>query len=221
MDNIFMDKSQLISTLPYIGLFISLVYLWLKIKVKKHGRYIDSAFLDAASIPSFRKTVESLNKELSRARRSHSPLSIIVIEHHPTESSPNSSRQDDSSKSPKSISRRKKRDGDITDFLLCGRVIRDALRDIDIISYAAVYNQFIIVLPESTKLEAMDALRRIKEIVGIGADQLLADVAEFPRDGLILDDLVAHAARLISNKNEGTIVASLKNNENENTIIES
>jgi hypothetical protein len=200
MINGLMDNSQLIVILlvilPLIGFFISLMYLWQR--NKKPSRYIESAFLDAASLPSFRNSIEHLNKELSRARRSHRPLSMIVIEHHPTESGSNSSRQSDNSESLRIISRGRERD--ITDFLLCGKVIREALRDIDITSYAAVNNQFIIVLPESTKSEAEDALRRIKGIIGMGADQMLAEVAEFPNDGLILDDLVAHAANLISNR---------------------
>jgi hypothetical protein len=93
----------------------------------------------------------------------------------------------------------------MTEFFLCGKVIRDALRDIDITSYAAVNNQFIIVLPESTKSEAEDALRRIKRLAGRGANQFLAEVAEFPNDGLILDDLVLHAANLISDRDDDTI----------------
>ena len=193
-----MDNSQLIVILPLIGFFISLLYLWQR--NKKPSRYIESAFLDAASIPSFRNSIELLNKELSRARRSHSPLSIIVIEYHPTESGFNSSRQGGNSESLRIISRGRERD--ITDFLLCGKVIREALRDIDITSYAAVKNQLIIVLPESTKSEAEDALRRIKGIIGMGADQWRAEVAEFPNDGLILEDLVAHAANLLSNEIE-------------------
>jgi hypothetical protein len=210
-----MDNSQLIVILPLIGIgfFISLMYLWQKRRNKKPSRYIESAFLDAASIPSFRSSIEHLNKELSRARRSHSPLSIIVIEHHPTESGINSSRQGDNSESLRIINRGRERD--ITDFLLCGKVIRDVLRDIDIISYAAVNNQFIIVLPGSTKSEAVDALRRIKGIIGMGADQILAEVAEFPNDGLILEDLVAHAANLIRNK-ESDIESDIK----EDTITE-
>jgi hypothetical protein len=207
MINGLMDNSQLIVILlvilPLIGFFISLMYLWQKRRNKKPSRYIESAFLDAASLPSFRNSIEHLNKELSRARRSHRPLSMIVIEHHPTESGSNSSRQSDNSESLRIISRGRERD--ITDFLLCGKVIREALRDMDITSYAAVNNQFIIVLPESTKSEAKDALRRIKGIIGMGADQLLAEVAEFPNDGLILDDLVAHAANLISDRYEDTV----------------
>jgi hypothetical protein len=202
-----MDNSQLVVILPLIGLFILLPYLWQKMSNKKHTCYIELAALDAASIPSFRNSIELLNKELSRSRRSGSPLSMIVIEYYPTESGPISHRQSDSSKSHKFTSRHRERDRDITDYLLCGKVIRDELRDIDIISYAAAYNQFIIALPGSTKLEALAAFRRIKETIGIGADHLLAEVAEFPNDGLILDDLVAHAASLIGNRDENAIVA--------------
>ncbi len=198
-----MDNSQLIIILVLIGFFISLVYLWQMGRNKKPSRYIESAFLGAASIPSFRNSIGHLNKELSRARRSHSPLSIIVIEHHPTESGSYISRQSDNPESLRFISRRG--ETDITDFLLCGKVIREALRDIDITSYAAVNNQFIIVLPESTKSEAEDALLRIKRMIGKSANQFLAEVAEFPNDGLILDDLVAHAANLINDRDDDTI----------------
>jgi hypothetical protein len=193
-----MDNIQLVIILPILGLFISLIILWQKRRNQKISRHIESLFLDAASIPSFRNSIGHLNKELSRARRSHSPLSIIVIEHRPTESRFKSMHQIDSSTSPIVINRRK--ESDITDFLLCGKVIREALRDIDITSYAAANNQFIIVMPESTKFEAENAIKRIKKIIGMGASHLHAEVAEFPNDGLILDDLVAHAANLISNR---------------------
>jgi hypothetical protein len=193
-----MEKSELIVILSLVGLFISLLYLWRTRRDKKPSHYIESALLDAASIPPFSNSIELLNKELSRARRSNCPLSVIVVEHHPTESGTKSSHKGDNSESRRIIGRG--RDRDMTVFLRYGKSIRDALRDIDIISYAATTNQFIILLPESTKSEAEDALRRIKGIIGMGADQMLAEVAEFPNDGLILDDLVAHAANLISNR---------------------
>lgn len=198
-----MDNSQRIIILVVIVFFMTLVYLWQKRRNKKHSRHLESAILDAASIPSFHNSIGHLNKELSRARRSHRPLSIIVIEYHPTVSGSYISRQSDDSKSLKITSHRG--ETDMTEFFLCGKVIRDALRDIDITSYAAVNNQFIIVLPESTKSEAEDALRRIKRLAGRGANQFLAEVAEFPNDGLILDDLVLHAANLISNRDDDTI----------------
>lgn len=198
-----MDNSQRIVILVLILLFMTLVYLWQKRRSKNHSRHIRSAILDAASIPSFHDSIGHLNKELSRARRSHRPLSIIVIEYHPSVSGSYISRQSDDSESLKFISNRG--ETDLTEFFLCGKVIRDALRDIDITSYAAVNNQFIIVLPESTKSEAEDALRRIKRLAGRGANQFRAEVAEFPNDGLILDDLVLHAANLISNRDDDTI----------------
>lgn len=195
-----MDNSQYIVILSLIGLVISILVLWQRMGNQKLSRQIETSLLNAASIPSLRNSIGHLNKELSRARRSQSPLSLIVIEHRPTKALFNNMHQGDSSDLPRIVNRRK--EADVTDFLLCGKVIREVLRDIDITSYTAENYQFIIVLPESTKLEAKRALKRIKNIIGLGAGQFLTAVSQFPDDGLILDDLIAHAVSSINKKNK-------------------
>jgi hypothetical protein len=197
-----MDDSKFI-VISLLGLSIGIIFLLLKKRDQQFSRQIVSSFLEAASIPSFRNSIGHINKELSRARRSQSPLSIILIEHHPTESGFKNELHSNQLESPKVISRGK--ETDITDFLLSGKVIREVLRDIDIISYSAARQQYLVVLPESTKLKAENAMARIKKVVGKKtADQFITKIAEFPVDGLILDDLMAHATNSISSKDTVT-----------------
>lgn len=200
-----MVDSQLIIIVLLTGLLFSIILLWLEMRNRQINHHIISTFLDAASIPSFRNSVEQINKELSRARRSGNPLSLIVIGHHPARLESSIMSQPNHSELPTVLNRRKKTD--MTDFLLCGTVMRDALRDIDIICYAGANYQYVIVLPESSKTDADYALTRIKKVVNKNiADQLVAGVAEFPGDGLILEDLVGYATNLMNN---GNIVTQL------------
>jgi len=199
MDKGLLVNSHLIITLLFIGLIFSLMFLWLERRNRQFSNHIIASFLDAASIPSFRNSLEYIHKELSRARRSHSPLSVITIGYHPVESGLHRNRQETSSGLQNVLGHHKKTD--MTDFLLCGTVIRDALRDIDIVSFAAANSQYILVLPESTKAKAENALARIKNIVDKEtADQFVTGVAEFPNDGLILEDLVAYATDSMKNR---------------------
>lgn len=201
-----MVDSQLIIIALLTGILFSIILLWLEMRNRQFNQSTISTFLDAASIPSFRNSVDKINKELSRARRSRSPLSLIVIGHHPTEPGLNHTPQTEATRLALVLNRRK--NNDMTDFLLCGTVMRDALRDIDIMCYAGADYQYIIVLPESSKSNADYALARIKKVVEKNiANHLVAGVAEFPADGLILEDLVGYASNSMKN---GNVVTQLE-----------
>lgn len=194
-----MDYSNLITILIPAGFILLILLLWLEKRNRKYNNPVISSFLDAASIPSFRNSIGKINQELSRARRSHSSLSVLVISLQKSEPVVKTKQPAKNSELQKILSLQK--ETNVTDFLLCGTVMRDALRDIDIITYAAANFQYIIVLPESTKLKAEYALTRIKEVVGRStAAQFNAGIAEFPNDGLILEDLVAYATNSMNNE---------------------
>ncbi|MDH3691644.1 MAG: hypothetical protein OEU36_19550 [Gammaproteobacteria bacterium] len=79
-------------------------------------------------------------------------------------------------------------------FWLSGCALRDALREIDVAAYDGANNQFVVALPESTEKQALLAVNRLNDIIGDRiATQLYIGVAEFPEDGLIMEDLIKHA----------------------------
>lgn len=77
------------------------------------------------------------------------------------------------------------------EYLLCGRILRDSLREVDLLVYDGVKNQFIIFLPESNRVDSEKAVHRLSEILGKRiSNQLYYGISEFPTDGLIEEDLI-------------------------------
>jgi hypothetical protein len=81
-------------------------------------------------------------------------------------------------------------------FQLLGSVLCGTLRESDIVGYAVEVHEFVALLPECDDAAARRTVARLRELyfsrVGTG---LRAGMAVYPRDGLTLDDLVAHARR--------------------------
>jgi hypothetical protein len=79
-------------------------------------------------------------------------------------------------------------------FPLVGVVVRDALREGDIVTYDAVNDYYVMILVESTKTQAIQAVQRLMALVLQRALVVLhAGLAEFPTDGLTIEDLVIRA----------------------------
>jgi hypothetical protein len=148
--------------------------LW-RLKRKKESQVIQF-IAQVAGIPSYRKSLPRLQTELARGRRFQRPLSVIVIR-------------------PKEMLPLVSVDGlNRVQFLLCGAMFRDALRQVDVATYDSIRNQFVIVLPESTKLQAAQAANRLTELIDKStADQLKFGTVTFPDDGLSIEDLIIKA----------------------------
>jgi GGDEF domain-containing protein len=75
-----------------------------------------------------------------------------------------------------------------------GSLLRASLRDIDIVSFDLAKNQYVVLLPETTLAKAERPVGRLNEMslkqTGVS---LLVGMAEFPTDGLIIEDLVNSA----------------------------
>lgn len=170
---------------------ISLFIFW-QYRRREEKNIID-AFLKAASIPLFSTNLPHLKSEVSRSRRYQHELSVIIFRllDAPENSSDGSENPARSSKNGRmnaspGMSR--------LEFLLLGPIFKDAVRTIDIVTYDAGNNQFIIVLPESSKINAVQAANRLKKMLGSKIMRNLAiGIAEFPKDGLIIEDLIARA----------------------------
>ena len=74
------------------------------------------------------------------------------------------------------------------------RIVKNSIREIDMIAYDSKNHQFIISFPETNKDQAHRSIKRIKKLIGNRmADQLTFGLAEFPQNGLIIEDLIEHA----------------------------
>jgi hypothetical protein len=84
-------------------------------------------------------------------------------------------------------------------FLLLGSLLAGALRECDIVSYAAEHHEFFALLPECDIAAARQAVERLHTLyvrrTGTG---LQAGAAVYPRDGLTLDALMDHARHTLS-----------------------
>jgi hypothetical protein len=84
-------------------------------------------------------------------------------------------------------------------FLLLGSLLRGALRECDIVCYAADHHEFFALLPECEIAAARQAVERLHTLyVARTGAGLRAGAAAYPRDGLTLDTLRDHARHTLS-----------------------
>ena len=153
-----------------------------------------SSILESIAIPAYRHSLPEIKKEISRARRFRRPLAIVAVglNGNPTRGIKHFWKERSKDENLSTLDQPKPTNG--IEFLLFGPVFRDALREIDITTYEGRSNTFIIALPETTKPQAVKAVKRIKERVGEGiAEQLSVSIAELPTDGLTIEDLILSA----------------------------
>lgn len=151
---------------------------------------IPSTRLNGTPIPTFRSSSEHISREFARMRRYDRPLAVVVIRlreamnHHDQKSQGNGSNNSNGTTgSPDQLR-----------FLFACSLLFDALRESDIATYDPGNNQFILLLPESNKSQAMMAVKRLQGMfLRRATADLESGIAEFPNDGLIADDLVSRA----------------------------
>ncbi len=168
-----------------IGLF------WYLRRVHFNGKEPIRAILDLAAIPSLRQSLPDLILEVARARRLSHTLSLAVVRaEFPNDQTRHGLRnvryfkQDDTSAV-------KTRQLDLQEFSNCSRAFRDLLREVDCVAFDSVRDQFIVVLPGSTHSQAVETISRIGKYLGPDiANRLLVGIAEYPKDGLFLEDLI-------------------------------
>lgn len=194
-------------------IFLSLSYAWLQRRVSTVSRPTIYSILEAAAMPAYRQSLSQLRKEISRARRYQRPLAIVVIQINATFSRPHKGGVNEESVVQVDQS------GELQplEFVLCGSIFRDALRETDIATYDGVKKQFVIWLPESTKKDTIEIVKRLRNVVGKNiADNLSTGMAEFPEDGLIIEDLVNRAMERL---NRQTSTAPLDGKKNRSALV--
>lgn len=162
---------------PLVGGIFFLGVIGFLIWQRRQKRF-KQLFPEPVSLPSYRDMLPHLQKELSRARRLKRPLSVVVIR---IATPFRDARTYDNLNGLSKI-----------EFLLCGPVFGRVLRDIDCATYDSTNQQYVIVLPETTKPQATQPVKRLNSILGEKvASRLVVGLSEFPSDGLCLKDLVS------------------------------
>lgn len=139
------------------------------------------------SIPTYRQAMPRFALELRRSRRYQHPLTVLVIGPEPTGLSPNGGGANDQKKAwePETGSL----------WLFLGSLLRDAIRETDVLAQAALDGVYAVMLTDSGPEEATQAARRFDDSFHerTGA-RLRIGLATFPDDGLTFPDLYGHAS---------------------------
>lgn len=141
---------------------------------------------------TYRETLPELAGEINRARRYRRPLSVAVMQFEASGGSlatvhvggnGNGSRNHSQAGYP-----------DLVVAHLLGAILRDTLRETDLVSYDAAGGRYVIMMPELAEAQAQRAVRRLNDLVLASLHtSMRVGVAEFPRDGLTLEEMVASA----------------------------
>lgn len=195
-------------------LFVVGTLLYLKQRTFKNGIRTITSIVDAAGIPTYRNSLPLLRKEISRVRRYQHTLTVIVIHAHDHLPEVSNDAMNDISMSENGGIENTAKPFTQIEYLLCGRIFRDSLREVDLIVYDGAQNQFIIFLPESNRANAEKAVLRLSKILGTRiSNQLYYGISEFPTEGLIVEDLIERAIES-ADKNINTAYNSYSNASN-------
>lgn len=184
---------ELINEFALTGIFIAILsFVWFKYYSWKKNFNAVTTVLEAAAMPSFRQSQAGINREISRVRRYQRALSVVAVKQK-TGDAPvymNGSAKKNAHKNGQFSTNGRKKMTQM-EFLLCGTIFRDALRDTDIITYDGSRNQFILILPETTRLEALQTMDRLNKSTGGKVyREMSVGIGEFPEQGFIITDLV-------------------------------
>jgi hypothetical protein len=79
-------------------------------------------------------------------------------------------------------------------FFHVGAILRDAVRGSDLVTYDARHEQYVVLFTESTRLQTWQAARRLRLLLFTRTCLCVRiGLAEFPADGLTLEDLITMA----------------------------
>src|SRR2546426_1228410 len=167
------ETSMLFGLLVFIT-----VLLWRQRKTVGSINRAVSLASQANGIPTYRRALPQLTRELARARRYQRPLAVVVM----------TVERNQPLNQEQSVVHHLL-------FPLVGKILQDALlRENDIVTYDATPNRYVLLLTESTKEQAMHSVERLKNaLYQRTSSHLRAGITEFPSDGLTIEDLVSRA----------------------------
>ena len=165
----------------------------------------------ATGVPTFRRSMPELMRELGRARRYGRPLSVVVLSlgngHLTEEVNRANGSNGNAGQDVKLLTKTSQ-----VASVVFGWVLQEALRDSDTLTYFAPDNRYVILMTESTQEQARKAIERLSGLYYQRTlDHLRAGNAEFPGNGLTLEELVTSAQKAwheqpLSNGSEKTLM---------------
>jgi GGDEF domain-containing protein len=138
------------------------------------------------AIPRYRRSLHRMTAELERARRYGNSLTIAVL-----------SVDQEQLKQKKRNLLAVMENTEIASyffFSLVSALLRDNLRACDFLTYDVTNDYYVVLMPETSASLAEQGVIRLNELIANRIKiTLRAGVAEFPADGLTIEDLVSHA----------------------------
>ncbi len=148
--------------------------------------------VDFTAVPSYRRTQDVMGNELARMRRYERSLAVLVV--RLDISVPRTNGNSNGNGNGNDVRATLAENDPTLAFWEVGAVLRDLLRDSDIASSDAAKAQYVVALPETNHNQAVQTATRVRKLVFATTGlTVLAGVAEFPSEGLILDELVKSA----------------------------
>ena len=180
---------------------------WLKNLRNKINSLSVSGLIVETALPGYHDFLPMLNKELSRMRRFEHKLAIAAVLRQKG-AAPDKADKNKQKTNPQQTIYAQGNDVkpiSQVEFINCGLIFKNSIREIDMIAYDTKNHQFIISFPETNKDQARHTIERIKKLIGNRlADQFAFGLAEFPENGLIIEDLIEHAVLACHSQTKNT-----------------
>lgn len=139
-----------------------------------------------AAIPRYRRSLHRLAAELERARRYHRALTVTVL-------AVNFDQHKQKKRNLISLAGNAEIASQFF-FSLVSSLLRDNVRGNDLVTYDVTNDYYVLLFPESTATAAEQTLLRLQQLVMQRSKVMLRyGIAEYPKDGLIIQDLVSRA----------------------------
>jgi GGDEF domain-containing protein len=166
------------------GVALILIWLWRR-RALAAGRMSLYGSWHAA-IPRYRRSLPRLTAELERARRYQRVLTVTVLvvdfdRHQPAK------RHVIAMPGNAEIASQ-------FFFSLVSSLLRDNVRGSDLVTYDVTNDYYVLLFPEATAAATEQTLRRLQQLVLQRSKvSLRYGLAEYPKDGLLIPDLVSRA----------------------------
>jgi hypothetical protein len=155
---------------------------------------ISSLIWEASGIPTYTHSLPQLNRELTAARRYQRPLSVAVLRlEDDLVSLPDKNFGGGNGNGSHAVSLPVSEVIQLV-FPLVGSFLQEALRNSDKLTYDSANDQYVILFAQTTKVGGIQAAQRLREMLLRRSHLYLkTGLAQFPVDGLTLEDLVSAA----------------------------
>lgn len=148
----------------------------------------------ATGVPLLHRARPQLGQQLAHARRYERPLTAVVWSLEKEALTGCHTQWPPMGDSSSLASQQHSGPTTLFSFFLVGSILRAAMRESDIITYDVIHDQYVVLSPELTKPQALQAVRRLSELLYRRTRlRMRAGIAAFPGDGLTIEVLINNA----------------------------